>query len=189
MLSQACFAGFSGLCILIDPRYLLESNEGGLSNYGTRPGTVAFYTVAFVSCAALLWRAAHRLPSSVPSRRATAAGLGTVALLLLGVLASTYPYKLAPALDQLHLAVSVLLFVVEMALVTWLMLVVDRSLRRSGAFALALAGFAVSAASTLGVVHLLLVGEATMDAGFAAATVIVCSSPEQPTDGSEPRAA
>ena len=177
VMSQVCFGSLLGLCVLIDPRYLLESNEGGVSNYGTRPDTVVFYTVAFGSCSALLWRAARRLPTTVQSARVTRTGLEAVAGLLLGVLASSYPYKLDPVLDELHLVVSVVLFVVEMALVTWLMLVANRSPRHSAAFSLALAGSALSAASTLGVVHVLLVGEATMAAGFAAATLLVCSAP------------
>jgi hypothetical protein len=180
VLSQVCFGALLGLCVLIDPRYLLESNEGGVSNYGTRADTVVFYTVAFVSCAALLWRAAHRLPMTVRSARATRTGLEVVAGLLLGVLVSTYPYKLAPVLGEAHLVVSVLLFSVEMALVTWLMLVVNRSPLHSAAFSLALAGFALSGASTLGVLHVLLVGEATMEAGFAASTLLVCSAPQLP---------
>ncbi len=214
---QGIFGSLLGLCVAIDPRYLLESDEGGVSNYGTRPDTVAFYGAAFAGCCVLMWRAARRLPTEtpgptgggetdptgsaetpgptggaeVPSRRggvepsaraarrsrlgaapATRVGVQAVSVLLAAVLLSSFPYKLSPALEELHLAVSVLLYVAELALLVWLTLAGERNLPAVSALALALVGAAVSVASTIGVVRLLMVGEAATAAGFGAGVVL-----------------
>ncbi len=214
---QGIFASLLGLCVAIDPRYLLERDEGGVSNYGTRPDTVAFYSAAFAGCSVLMWRAARRLPTETPgptggaqtgptgaeagpsggaevpnrtggaepsaraARRsrlgaspATRVGVQAVSVLLAAVLLSSFPYKLSSALEDLHLAVSVLLYVAELALLMWLTFAGERNLPVVSVLALALAlvGAAVSVASTIGVVRLLMVGEAATAAGFGAGVVL-----------------
>lgn len=172
-LSQLALGGLLAVCVAAEPGFVLHANEGGVSNYGTRTATVVPYTLAFALCALLLRAGARSLPASVPGRRRLAAGMEASAVGYAAVLASTYPYKVAPALDDLHLGMAVLLFSIQFAFVTWLAFVACPRWAHAALWLLWFAGFALGGATLVGLVHLLFVAQVTMTVGFALLTVVV----------------
>jgi hypothetical protein len=178
VLSQLTFGGLLVLCVVLIPRFALEADEGGVSNYGVNDLTVVPFSVAFVLSAALLLRTGRSLRPAVGLRRA---GLGFEAVAWLQVLValSTYPYKLDLVLADVHLGSAILYFGAELALVVWLVLAVSPSRWHTALGAWWFAGLAVTVATLLGFLHVLLVGQAMMATGFAAVTIAVVRAEQQ----------
>ena len=172
VLSQLMLGGFLALCVVVTPRFVLGANEGGVSNYGVHGSTVIPYTLAFVGSAGFLFLAGRGLRYTNGFGRA-AFGFEVVALMLVVVLVSTYPYKIDATLADVHLGAAILLFCAELPLVGGLAFAL-RSKRRQVMVWLAwlgalgwLSGAVIAVVTLLGFTHILFVGQAVMSAGFA----------------------
>lgn len=157
----------------LEPGVVLAANEGGVSNYGVRSATVVPYTLAFASCSLFLWLAARAVPPALPARGRLAAGMEATAVAFAVVLATTYPYKLNRALDDLHLALVVLAFLVQFVFVAWLTFTAHPRWPQAVFWLLWSVGFVLGGTTLAGAVHLLFVAQATMTIGFALVTVTV----------------
>jgi hypothetical protein len=155
------------LCVALDPSPVLAANEGGVSNFGVRAVTVVPYTVAFASSASGLWLAGRALGPGEPRIARLGRSLQWVGVAFALVLVSTYPYKLDDALNKLHLALAVLLFVGELVVVYEVELVSRRSALRLLLCSLWAAGFVLGAVTLVGALHVLFVAQITMEVGFA----------------------
>ena len=188
VLSQVALSGGLAVCVALEPGVVLAANEGGVSNYGVRGATVVPYTLAFASCALFLWLAARAVPPALPARGRLAAGMEATAAAFAVVLASTYPYKLDRALDDLHLALAVLLFLIQLVFVTWLTLTAHPRWPQAAFWLLWSVGFVLGGTTIAGAVHLLFVAQAMMTIGFALVTVtVVARLLRQRQDGGEDR--
>ena len=176
VLSQLTLGVFLAVCVLLMPRFAFGAREGGVSNYGVHVATVIPYTVAFVSSASFLFLAGRRLRYT-NGLQCAALGFEVVALMLVVVLVSTYPYKIDGTLADVHLGAAIGLFCAELPLVAWLASFVSSHpwrvvvwLGRLAALSW-LVGAVMAVVTLLGFIHLLFLGQAVMSAGFAVVVI------------------
>ncbi len=166
--SQLSFFAFLGVCIGLMPRYLLSSDQGGISNYGIHAATVVPYTLALLVSGVLLLVAARTAPAAPRSARVLRAGMCAVGVLSVLVLASTYAYKVNTALHTAHVAVASVAVVVEIVLGAWIAATIRRRPRVTALACCALvAGGALAALTLASVLHLLFVSQLLTSASFA----------------------
>lgn len=120
------------VCLALMPHYLLERDEGGVSNYGTYLRTVVPYTVAFggSGCCLLLATRSIRAGGNIRQYRKI---IGVIGVLQLLVLVTTYIYKVDVVLADLHIVVAVILLCAQVVGGWWFVRrvgtrVIDRSL-------------------------------------------------------------
>jgi hypothetical protein len=159
---------FAGLfvCFLLIPHFLLESNEGGVSNYGTYLKTVVPYTLGLGICGISTIRAAGTLPAATVSRYLLQWSLRILGLLYLLVLLSTYPYKLNIIFDTIHQYVGVTLVLYMLALSVWLALVFVRGTVNILLLISESVGFLLATATYFNLIHILFIAELLMSAAF-----------------------
>lgn len=173
VFSQVSLLGFLLLCLLLIPHFLLESNEGGVSNYGIHAKTFIPYTLAFGLCGLLTLRAAWLLPHNRPHYRPLRLSLIIVGILFLLVLFTTYPYKVNSIFDNLHLDASTALILFETALSLWWSIRLVRDLPNFIASAAQLVGFVLALLTRFNVIHWLFVAELVLSTAFAVIIVRV----------------
>jgi hypothetical protein len=164
-ISQISFFACLSVCAIIMPGFLLERNEGGVSNYGVHWQTVMPYTLAFLLCSIFLALAAFKLPRSQFSGRFRVALLIVAGSLLL-VLCSTYPYKLNATFKDTHIATGIELFCLEMVLAFWLALTFLRDWRGALLLAVQIAGFLLATLTLFGTLHVLFVAQMVTSLAF-----------------------
>jgi hypothetical protein len=167
-LSQCCLYGFLLLCTILMPHFLFERNEGGASNYGVHALTVIPYTLAFGFGGLLLIKAARTVPITAPARKRLRSVLTLLGVLLLIVLATTYPYKLNASLDKLHIFSAQLLFVAELAAGAWFASLLQRGAINLLLFAVQTIGSILALLTVLGLLHVLFVAQIIAGVAFAA---------------------
>ena len=156
---------FAGLiiCTLLIPHFLFESNEGGISNYGTYAKTIIPYTLGFGICGLLTVRAALRIPSERKYLRWSLIILGGLYLL---VLLSTYPYKLNSLFDGIHQLVGVALVSYSLILGAWLALKRSRHTATVLLFSVQCIGFVLAALTYFGFTNTLFISEIVGSVSF-----------------------
>ena len=103
------------VCIYRAPKPI--DTTDGLSWFGVTRATVVEYGITLLVTAALLLRAAAPL-AEVPALRPTRIGLTACAALLPLMLAT--PYTLNTFMNWTHMTIGALLFVLQLALLSWL---------------------------------------------------------------------
>jgi hypothetical protein len=163
--SQASFIALLGVCVTVLPGLVLKRNEGGVSNYGVHWATVVPYSLAYVTDAGLLARAARRLdsPESQDLRRVVE-GLCVV---LVATLVTTYGYTSATVLRDLHFVVGAVLILYQCASVGWLWGRTRRGLAATLGVLTTWCGLALCVLATLAVWHVLFVGQMMIIVGYA----------------------
>jgi hypothetical protein len=159
VLSQLSLYLLLGVCVIIEPRFVLKQNEGGASNYGIHWATTLPYSLAFLLCSAFILRAANFISSGSKSLRQFRNILLTTACLLIFALLTTYPYKINSVFDDLHTVSAIALCCSGVAMAAWMTLRIVNDRVSLILLAIELAGFLVSAFTFFGVTHLLFVGE------------------------------
>jgi hypothetical protein len=102
LYSQLSLGVFLLVCLILQPHYLFERNEGGMSNFGVHWPTVVPYSLAFWSCGLLILLAARHLPNRVKSYRSVRSVLVLLGAFAIITVLTTYPYKLNDFFDNLH---------------------------------------------------------------------------------------
>jgi len=174
--SQLTLFGFLGVCVVLMPHFLLEHNEGGVSNYGVHLRTVAPYSLAFLLCAGLVLQAARLTPPAARTLTRLRSVLYAYAGLLLVVLATTYPYKLNAVFTDLHDLAAILSFWFEVAVSGWLFLVGRRGLIAAGLLAAQATGFCLGSMTFIGTIHLLFIAQ--MVSGLAFGLLLIRTARE-----------
>lgn len=164
-LSQLSFFIGLGICFIILPRFLLERNEGGVSNYGVHWQTIVPYTLAFALCGIFLARAALLLPRAKVFKRLRLALLLVAGSLFL-VLGSTYPYQTNDAFRRIHIFFGIELFCLEVALAFWLVLTFCKDKQGMVLLAGQVIGFLLAGLTLFGVLHLLFVAQIMASLSF-----------------------
>lgn len=170
-LSQLSLVVFLGICFALIPRFLLQGNEGGVSNYGVNSTTVLPYSVAFLLSGLLVLKAAYYLPRSTQAFNHFRQLLYTLAALLFLVLVSTYPYKLSVALKDLHIGAAALLFCFETAFSIWLVLVLQEDRTSSLLLTVQMVGFLLAFLSLIKFVHLLFIAQMITGVAFGSSLI------------------
>jgi hypothetical protein len=159
-------------CFLLMPHFLFESNEGGVSNYGTYARTVIPYTIGFALCGVLTIRAAFSLPKEASYRTLQRVLLLLGTLYLLELL-STYAYKLNNTFNNVHVYISVISAAYCMAIGVWLALSIARNAVNVSLVLVQSLGFVVAGLTYLGYLHVLFIAE--MGTGVVFGTLLVCA--------------
>lgn len=160
-VSQLCLSIGLFVCVLLMPHFLFESNEGGVSNYGTYTKTVIPYTFGFGICGILTLRVAR-----ISTNRMMHRLLWILGLLYLFVLISTYPYKLDATYDNIHHAAGASLLIYSLGFGMWLSLFRARSIATIALFTAQLIGFLMAILTSLGVLHVLFIAELLSSLAF-----------------------
>jgi hypothetical protein len=164
--AQVSLFGFLFICFLLLPHFLLEANEGGVSNYGIHLKTIVPYTLGFGICGTLTLRAARVLPQILPRRHVLQRSLYVLGTLYVFALLSTYPYKLNATFDAIHQDIGVILALFMLALGAWLVLALARSTVNILFFTAQCAGFMLAALTYFGLIHVLFIAELLMSSAF-----------------------
>jgi hypothetical protein len=163
---QLSFVLLLSLSIALHPGYVLNRNEGGVSNYGVHLRSAVPYSLAFGLCALCSLGAARLHRRGEGGSRKLRQLLEAYACLMLLTLASTYVYKINHGFKEVHdvIGASTIIFELVASVSMWTIL-----RRRWDACFLAveLAGSAVVLLTVIDVVHLLFVGQALSSIGFA----------------------
>jgi uncharacterized membrane protein len=166
LLGQISFFFFLSASIALHPGFVFKSNEGGVSNYGIHLRTAAPYTLAFGLCAYFSLRAASLYPRGERSTRDLRRLLEVYGALVLLTLASTYVYKMGPGFKQLHIAVGVATITFELLASAW-MFHRSKSSWDLGFLVVQATGCLLAGLTLLGALHVLFLGQALADLGFA----------------------
>ncbi|MGC8509800.1 MAG: hypothetical protein ACP5PB_02890 [Acidimicrobiales bacterium] len=162
---QIAFWLFTTICVALHPGFVLGSNEGGLSDYGTHLKTFVPYTLALAVTALYSLRAARHLDPRRESR-ALAWALRRYAMLLLLVLASTYSYSLDRDWRVVHFTLAITLALAEVIGAGWIIGTTDRDLLDLAFLALQWFGVCLLVLTGFFGVHVLFLTQVAMAGGF-----------------------
>ena len=165
-LSQLSFFWFLAICTVLMPRFLLERNEGGISNFGVHALTVVPFSLAFTVCAACLWQAAHLLATKTPLAKQFRTVLLGFSILLFLTLLSTYPYKINQSFDAIHIWMGIILFYAELGAAVWLTFKIVRNKSSYLLLFVGVIGFALATLTLIGWLHLLFISQMVTAAAF-----------------------
>lgn len=166
LISQGSLYGFLIISIVLMPNFLLQNNEGGLSNYGVYELTIIPYSLAFLLGGVFLYLAGKELPVYIPHRKLLSSMLTCICFLLLLVLLTTYPYQINAEFDELHIATAVALSLVELAASVWLSLSLARSRVSIVLLGVGVIGFTLLALTFAGVLHVLSLAQIILGIAF-----------------------
>jgi hypothetical protein len=179
VLAQLTLFLFLFICFLLIPHFLFESNEGGVSNYGTYARTIIPYTIGFGLCGVLTIQAALSLPKEI-SYRALRRALLLLGILYLLELLSTYSYKQSDVFNNIHVFISALSAVYCMAISIWLALSVARTSVNVLLMLAQCLGFIAAALTYVGYLHILFIAEVFTGAVFGILLVRVTNEVAYP---------
>ncbi len=166
ILAQMSLGLFLLVCFVLMPHFLLQSDEGGVSNYGTYSATIIPYTLAFGLCGVLTLQAARVFWTDTARSRQLRRVLFGSGWFYLAVLESTYLYQVSGLLDDIHIAVGVLLLVFQIATATWFGHVFTRDVLQTVLLAAQGAGFILAVLTLFGVLHVLFIAEVVTSLTF-----------------------
>jgi hypothetical protein len=160
---QLLFLTGIGICLIIDPSYLLQVDQGGVSNYGTQLDTLIPYFAGISAAAVTTLMAARRryLDDNFAGYLRYLGWIYAVSAV------TTLPYQLNETLRLIHELSTVALFLYGTAGAVWLFTRLDRSASLWGAVSLLMLGFTITLDNYFGGVTLLLLGELFSLVGFA----------------------
>lgn len=150
---------FLFVCFLFIPNFLLQSDEGGISNYGVYARTIVPYTLAFGMCGLLTLQAARVLPEYTVKRKTLWSILTIFGWLCLLVLETTYLYQVGGLIDDAHVFAGILFLVFETGSTLWLWKVYFRDIVQGIVLSVQIVGFILAALTYAGVLHVLFVAE------------------------------
>ncbi len=166
ILGQVSFFFFLAVSVALHPGFVFKVDEGGISNYGIHLKTAVPFSLAFLLCSYFSYRAGrlYRAPDVIIRRLRSL--LFTYCVLLLVTLLSTYGYKLDVGLKDAHIAVGVVTVTFESVASVWIFAQL-RSTVDTAFLLLQLGGLVVAGLTVFGALHLLFLGQALADVGFA----------------------
>ncbi|MCL5047755.1 MAG: hypothetical protein M1374_03050 [Firmicutes bacterium] len=167
-LSQISLVFSMAICTITLPQ-VAETN-GGVSNFGNNPSTVAIYSLGFSCCALFFWLSANSLISASHKLKRIAYVFSVIGELYLLVLLSTFPRRYSFAYSRAHDYLGIALFFIEFIFSLWILLRIQ-SYSSAINFAITASGMAIGLISILKVADLLFVGQSVASIGFA---LLVC---------------
>lgn len=160
--SQFSFFGSLLVCFLLDPRVI--TGNLGISYYGNYQLTIIPYLIGLLLTSYFIIRAARALPRTSRTFNAMAEILTAVALLIVGVLLT--PYSVATLFDRAHVLTSGILFVVELALAIWLVVMTYRDWVSLTLLTAQLVGALIAMISLVTSIELMLTGQVIAQLAF-----------------------
>jgi hypothetical protein len=157
---------FWGVCLLLMPHFLLERDEGGMSNYGVYLKTVVPYSLALGLCGLCILRAASLIRSNTHTQKILRRYLYLIGIGLLLVLVSTYLYKRNTLLADVHIGIAIVLLLIELVAGWWFAWVLAKNSGNAFLFILQFAGSLLILSSAVGPVHMLLAAQLGTNLAF-----------------------
>ncbi|MBC7708123.1 hypothetical protein H7Y63_02790 [Polaromonas sp.] len=142
-------------CFILIPHYFLDSNQGGISNYGTEAQTSALFILGFGSAALGSLVAAIKLGRSV----GFSSSLYWLALSYLFVLVSTFTYKQNTSQRALHELSAVVLLFAMLLVVFKLRKITRHDVRAKIALIIFMVGFLLGCITSTDIIHMLFTAE------------------------------
>lgn len=162
LTGQVLLFFFLFICLLLNPRFLFTSNEGGISNYGLYAKTVIPFSLSTISGAGLAIVASL---SIVNDRLKLLIRLW--AGLALSSLVSTYPYKINHVYRDIHIYLSLILLIYEVCFCSYLVFRLVEDKINLAFWFLMIATLILGILDAFKVVHLLYVIEVVEGLAFA----------------------
>jgi hypothetical protein len=166
LVGQISLFLFLFICFLLTPHFLLESNEGGVSNYGLYARTVVPYTLAFGICGLSTLQSVRFIPRGVAAFKFLKSALSWLGIIYLLVLFSTYPYKVNDIFNHIHIYIAAILFVSQIILSLWFVMIFARTLINLVILAIQFLSFILATLNFFGYVHLLFAVELLSSLAF-----------------------
>jgi hypothetical protein len=168
---QVSLFGFILLCTILNPHFLIERNEGGLSNYGVYRETVLPYSLAFGLSGIITFYSAYLLPKSGGVMRQLKWTLILLGILNIATLLSTYPYHLNNFFNTLHDDVGLMGVIIELILSLWFAIYIARSFWGWLLAAIQIIGFILVILILFNYLHILFIAEIISGVAFGAQLV------------------
>jgi hypothetical protein len=163
---ELTFLFFVAVSVALHPGFVLEGNEGGMSNYALHLKTAVPYTLALGALALYSRRAALLCAHDERSRRLRFV-LTSYSSIVLLVLLSSYVYSLDIELKDVHYALGTVLLVLVFTASLWMFRLRSRSSWSALFLLVQLSGDALALLTALGGLHVLFLSEILANVGFA----------------------
>lgn len=164
---EVAYLFFVIVSVALHPGFVLNWNEGGVSNYALHIKTALPYTLALVLLALYSQRAAMAYANGDQRLRRLGVVLSSYSAILLLVLLSSYIYSLDVGLKDIHFALGTVLVVLVGAASLWMYREWSPSVSSSFLLLVQLSGDALALLTSLGDVHVLFLAEMLANVGFA----------------------
>lgn len=160
--SQVSFFSLLIVCFVLEPT-VITSNLG-ISFYGNHRLTVVPYLLGLLLTSYFIIKAARAMPRTSRAFNAMAEALIALGLLIIGVLMT--PYSVTTLFDRAHVLASGILFVVELALATWLVVMTYRDWVSLALLAAQIIGALIATISLVTSIELMLTGQVITQLAF-----------------------
>jgi len=167
--SQATLFILLIICSFIDTNVV--KTNGGVSNFGNYPATVALYSLGFSLCVLFLWLAADYILQKSLNLKNLAYVIFLLGLLYLMVLLSTFPRHFSYAYSRVHDYLGIALYSVEFFLSLWIILKKYTTVAIA-LFSLEVIGMFIGLFSLLKFIHFLYIGQLIGALGFALILIV-----------------
>lgn len=160
--SQVSFFGLLVVCFVLEPT-VITSNLG-ISYYGNHKLTIIPYLLGLLLTSYFIIKAARALPRTSRAFNAMAEALIALALLIIGVLIT--PYSVTTLFDRAHVLASGILFVIELALAIWLVVMTYRDWVSLTLLLVQVIGALIAMVSLVTSIELMLTGQVITQLAF-----------------------
>ena len=174
LCSQASLFMGLFLCVLLKPKYVLGSNQGGVSNFATDRQTILPFTLALLLDAIFTLLASRQLREARSTYSLLINMLLGLAVWLVVVLLSSYSYKQSNFLHRLHFLCGIILVSFEAVLGILLLIYMRRDVLAYLAIIVQYIGDIICILSLRNIVQRLFLGQVIASIGFA---ILLCSVP------------
>jgi len=163
------FLFFTAVSVALHPGFVLQRDEGGMSNYGIHVKTALPYTVALLAPVLLSLDVARQAVATSMAAKRFVSLLRLYSGLLFLTLVTTYSYPLNVGLKDLHIAVGVAIIVVESAASLW---IYRATKTMAPVLIIQYAGLVLAALTFFGVLHVLFLSQLVTGIAFAVLLVM-----------------
>lgn len=154
------------ICLLLVPHYLLATNQGGVSNYGTNNTTRILFVFGFGAAALGMFVGATKLPAGPKYARGMKLSMYMLSVLYVLVLLSTFSYKSGAFEKQLHELSALVLFIVMLYQAVQIRFMSADDRRLQIAFIIFCAGWLAGILTAFEVLHVLFTAQILCGVSF-----------------------
>ena len=171
---EVLFLFFTAVSVALHPGFVLQRDEGGMSNYGLHVKTAVPYTLALALLVLYSARAASLYEGGDGRLRRLRQLILSYSAVVFSILLSTYFYSLNEALKDLHFSLGTALIVVVGVGSIWMYRLWSPTLETRSLLAAQLTGDVLALLTVVGTLHLLFLTEILSNVAFAALLIRTC---------------
>jgi hypothetical protein len=163
---QICLGLSLFICLLINPDYFFDTNQGGVSNYGTYDQTRMLFILGFGAAAVGTFMGSIKLPRVSDKVSSLKRGMYLLSSLYVLVMASTFSYKTGGLSKDLHLWAALVLFLVILYQALRIRWNNPADRRLNNAFMVFSFGWLIGVLTFFEIIHLLFTAQVISGASF-----------------------